>query len=242
MLSEMSFEPWGFNVVTEVVKADRLGKLYLQGEETVHALKDFSCSVKSGEFIGIVGPSGSGKSTLLNLIGLADSPSSGELFIDGAIVNFSGGDRQLHKLRRSRIGFVFQHFNLLGSLSAVENVLLPLLLNGVDRSEAQARSVEALTRIGLEGKDRRYPHELSGGEMQRVAICRATVHKPAVILADEPTGSLDTVSGEGVLTLLKDLARSGLAVVMATHSAHAMEFCSRIIELRGGESVSRNQE
>ncbi|NDC37634.1 MAG: ABC transporter ATP-binding protein [Proteobacteria bacterium] len=217
-----------------VLSAHHLTKHFRQGETTVAALRDVSLEVARGELLGIVGPSGSGKSTLLSILGLSESPSAGELCISGVRIPFEKGEAGCAAIRRSRIGFVFQHFNLISSLNAAENIELPLLLNGASRAEAQERARVLLTKVGLSNKEVRFPHQLSGGEMQRVAVCRAVAHAPAVILADEPTGSLDAQAGQLVMDLLKELAGEGHTIVMATHSERAMGYCSRILRLEDG--------
>jgi ABC-type lipoprotein export system ATPase subunit len=217
-----------------VLEAKGLTKQYPQADTTVFALRGVSLQVQAGELLGIVGPSGSGKSTLLSILGLAEVPTAGELWLSGQRVAFECGERHCAKLRRVAIGFVFQHFNLISSLTAAENIELPLLLNGVARKTARANACSLLSRVGLSGKEGRYSHQLSGGEMQRVAVCRAVAHSPAVILADEPTGSLDAHSGQLVMQLLQELSREGHTILMATHSERAMGFCSRIIRLEDG--------
>lgn len=217
-----------------VLAAQNLTKHFRQGDTTVSALRDVSLEARGGELLGIVGPSGSGKSTLLSILGLSEMPSQGELFIRGARIPFEKGESACSLIRRSQIGFVFQHFNLISSLTASENIEIPLLLNGASRAKARERARVLLSRVGLGDKDSRFPYQLSGGEMQRVAVCRAVGHAPAVILADEPTGSLDAQSGQLVMMLLKELASEGHTIVMATHSDRAMGYCSRILRLEDG--------
>lgn len=217
-----------------VLEAKGLTKQYPQADTSVFALRGVSLQVQAGELLGVVGPSGSGKSTLLSILGLAEVPTAGELWLDGQRVAFERGEPHFAKLRRAAIGFVFQHFNLISSLTAAENIELPLLLNGVARKASRTNACSLLSRVGLKGKEGRYPHQLSGGEMQRVAVCRAVAHSPAIILADEPTGSLDIHAGQLVMQLLQELSREGHTIVMATHSERAMGFCSRIIRLEDG--------
>lgn len=217
-----------------VIECIQLSKRYQQGGTFVTALSDFSLRAFRGELLGIVGPSGSGKSTLLSILGLMEPPTSGTLILDQARIPFEKGESGLAPLRRGMIGFVFQHFNLISSLNVIENVELPLLLNAHSKDEARERSLVLLKRVGLSDKAERLPHQLSGGEMQRVAVCRAVAHDPQIILADEPTGSLDSVSGQEVMELLRDLSKEQRCIVMATHSERAMRYCSRIIQLEDG--------
>lgn len=222
-----------------MIRVEGVTKQYRQGAVDVTALRDVSLSIERGEFVSIMGPSGSGKSTLLNLLGALDQPTRGEVWIDGqAIRTMSDDDRT--RLRRERIGFVFQFFNLLPTLSAVENVSLPALLAGRPRSEVFPRARSLLERVGL---GHRFDHrsvELSGGEMQRVAVARALVLDPPVLLADEPTGNLDSKAGTEILRLLQNASRElARTVVMVTHDARAATHGDTIIELKDGAVVSR---
>ena len=213
-------------------------KTYLsEGEEAVRALAGVSFSVAAGEMVALVGPSGCGKSTLLNLIGCIDLPSSGTVEVDGRATSQLNDDA-LTALRRDRVGTVFQFFNLLPSLSIAENVALPLVLQKRPRREVAERVAEALAGVGIGAKADAFPAQISGGQAQRAAVARATVHRPAIVLADEPTGNLDSVSGAGVLELLRGLAASGQAILMATHSAEAAAACDRTIRMQDGLIVS----
>ncbi len=214
----------------EIVNA---GKTYRQGEREVVALRDVSFRIEKGEFISIMGPSGSGKSTLLNLIGGLDQPTGGQIFIDGAPLHGISDD-ELTLIRRRKVGFIFQFFNLLPILTAVENVGLPLLLDGVPFSRIREKAVRLLESVGLGSRIEHRPEQLSGGEMQRVAIARALISDPAVLLADEPTGNLDSHRSEEILELLKNLNRAGQTIVMVTHDPKAASFASRIIRLKDG--------
>ena len=207
-----------------------------EGEEAVRALAGVSFSVAAGEMVALVGPSGCGKSTLLNLIGCIDLPSSGSVEVDGRATS-SLNDDALTQLRRDRVGTVFQFFNLLPSLSVAENVALPLVLQKRPRKEVDERVAAALASVGITGKAGAFPAQLSGGQAQRAAVARATVHRPAIVLADEPTGNLDSVSGAGVLDLLRGLAAGGQAILMATHSAEAAAACDRTIRMQDGRIV-----
>ena len=224
--------------MTPLIDAHHLRKEYrLPGRaDGVIALADVSCTVANGEFVAIMGPSGGGKSTLLHLIGAMDVPSGGDLWLDGS--NTAGmSDRALTRLRRAKVGFVFQFFNLMPTLSAVENVELPLLLLGEHPKHARIRATEALASVALADRLQHRPNELSGGQMQRVAIARAIVHQPALLLADEPTGNLDSQTGTQILKLLHELHARGQTIVMATHSPEAAALAGRTLLLRDGRVV-----
>jgi len=207
-----------------------------EGEEPVHALIGVSLDIRAGEMVALMGPSGCGKSTLLNLIGCVDLPTSGVVEVDGrdtAQLN----DDALTELRRDRVGSIFQFFNLLPALDVSENVGLPLVLQRRPRLEVAERVRAALESVGLEDKARALPAQLSGGQAQRVAVARAVVHRPAIVLADEPTGNLDSRSGAGVLELLRVLASGGQAILIATHAAEAAAACDRIVRMQDGRIV-----
>jgi putative ABC transport system ATP-binding protein len=209
-------------------------KIYQQGQGSVKALAGVSLRVDSGEFVSIMGPSGSGKSTLLHLLGALDTPTTGAALFRGQdLQQMSDRDRSL--LRRNRIGFVFQFFNLLATLTAVENVALPLLLGGRPRREARERALTALERVGLSRRADHFPDEMSGGEMQRVAVARALVTEPEAVLCDEPTGNLDSATSKGILSLLRELPEKGKrAVVMVTHDPQAAAIGDRLVKIRDG--------
>lgn len=209
-------------------------KHYPQGRRIVKALNGVSLAIAAGEFVSIMGPSGSGKSTLMHLLGALDTPSSGQvLFQERELQTLS--DRELSSLRRGRIGFVFQFFNLLPTLTAVENVALPLLLSGQRRSKALEPAYAGLERVGLADRAGHFPDEMSGGEMQRVAIARALVIEPDAVLCDEPTGNLDSANSAEILKLLRSLPEPGKrSVVMVTHDAEAAGYGDRIVHLRDG--------
>ena len=212
------------------VEAGGLTKVYRQGETDVHALRGVDLTVERGSFVAVMGPSGSGKSTLLHLIGALDTPTSGSLAIGGRSLE-GLDDRALTELRRDRIGFVFQFFNLLPTLSAQENVALPALIAG---ERAPARAAELLRLVGLSDRADHLPSQLSGGEQQRVSIARALLREPDLVLADEPTGNLDTKSGATVLELLRRVADEGQTVVVVTHAPSAASLADRVVFLRDG--------
>ena len=209
-------------------------KVYQQGRRTVHAVRGVSLRIERGEFVSIMGPSGSGKSTLLHLLGALDTPTSGRALFDGRDLR-SMSDRERSLLRRTRIGFVFQFFNLLQTLTAAENVALPLLLAGTWRGKAIKAALAALEAVGLTDRAEHFPEEMSGGEMQRVAVARALVTEPEAILCDEPTGNLDSANSKEILALLRTLPESGRrSVVMVTHDPLAAATGDRLIEIRDG--------
>jgi putative ABC transport system ATP-binding protein len=220
-----------------MLKLDHVSKVYRTSEVETQALGEVSLEIAGGEFVAIMGPSGCGKSTLLNVLGLLDSPSAGAYWFFGEdVARYS--ERQLTQLRRERIGFVFQSFNLIDDLSVAENVEVALLYRKVPAAERRRRVREALERVGIAHRAGHRPQQLSGGQQQRVAVARALVSGPSLILADEPTGNLDTANGEAVMGLLNDAVKSGVTVVMVTHSlTHAAE-AGRTIKLLDGHVVS----
>jgi ABC-type lipoprotein export system ATPase subunit len=222
-----------------ILSLQDVSKDYLTDGQPVHALSGLSLSVERGESVALVGRSGCGKSTLLNLAGAMDFPTSGKVLLDG-ISTSSLNDSGLTQLRRERVGFIFQSFQLLHTLTVFENVELPLLLAGNSRAREAAR--ERLTWVELEGLGDRFPHQLSGGQMQRVAIARALIHSPSILLADEPTGNLDTTTGNVILELLRRLTREqNTATIMATHSVEAASLANTVVRLRDGkiEEITR---
>ncbi|HEX9787429.1 MAG TPA: ABC transporter ATP-binding protein [Candidatus Binatia bacterium] len=211
-----------------------VGKIYQQGDNEITALAGISLDIVRGAFAVIMGPSGSGKSTLLHLIGGLDRPSSGDLLVDGRLIGQMADD-QVTLFRRNKIGFVFQFFNLLPTLTALENVALPLVLDGRSRTEAERRAHALLQKVGLDERKKHLPEELSGGEIQRVAMARALAFDPPILLADEPTGNLDSKNGTAILSLLRQISKEeGCTVVMVTHSEEAAGYGDRIIYLRDG--------
>ena len=216
-----------------MIELKSASKRYHQGVRVVHALHDVSLRIGQGEFLSVMGPSGSGKSTLLNLIGGLDQPSKGEVFLDGRPLHGISDD-ELTLLRRRRVGFIFQFFNLLPNLTALENVSLPALIEGTPMARIEAKANILLEQVGLGARRDHRPEELSGGEMQRVAIARALICDPAVLLADEPTGNLDSHASEEIFMLLKLLNGQGQTIVMVTHDPKAAAYGSRIIMLKDG--------
>jgi putative ABC transport system ATP-binding protein len=223
-----------------VILTEGLTKDYHLGPHVVHALRGVSVSVERGEFLAVMGPSGSGKSTFMNLLGCLDTPTEGRYLIDGEDVAGLGRDA-LAKIRSGKIGFVFQTFNLLPRVSALENVELPLVYAGVPARERRARARKRLADVGLADREHHQPSQLSGGQQQRVAIARALVNDPAVILADEPTGALDTRTSLEILALVQGLNREGMTIVVVTHEADVAAHAGRILTVRDGR-VTRDDE
>jgi len=222
-----------------VIQVENLVKAYQLGKVRIPALRGISFDVAKGEFLVVMGPSGSGKTTLLNLLGAIDKPASGRIFVDGRdITTLSEGE--LTKLRRHKIGFIFQFYNLIPSLTAIENVELPMLTAGVSRKDASKRAFQLLETVGLGERVGHLPDELSGGEQQRVAIARALANKPSVILADEPTGDLDTKTGMEVVQILHDSSKKENAtVIVVTHDPMVSEKADRILHMRDGQIIGQ---
>ena len=218
-----------------MIEVENLSKTYELGGQKVPALKGVSFRIQNGEFVAIMGQSGSGKSTLMNLLGCLDLPSSGTYHLDDIDVSTLNSD-QLAEVRNRRIGFVFQSFNLLPRSSALENTELPLLYSGTSDSEYRAR--EALAKVGLDARVHHKPNELSGGERQRVAIARAIVNNPSIILADEPTGNLDSKTGEEIMSIFSQLNREGTTLILVTHEQHIAQYARRVIHMQDGSILS----
>ncbi len=208
-------------------------KTYDMGSVQVQVLRGISMHVDEGEFLAIIGPSGSGKSTLMNMVGCLDTPTTGEYYLDGKEIS-TYNEKQLSKIRNQKIGFIFQKFNLLPKLTALENVELPLIYRGMNHKERRQRSVDALEKVGLADRMNHNPTELSGGQQQRVAIARALAGDPPVLLADEPTGNLDSKSGNDVMNLIKQLSKEGKTIVLITHDNEVAMEAQRIITIKDG--------
>ena len=224
-----------------LIEARDLVKTYTMGEQTVHALRGVSLDIAVGEFVAIMGASGSGKSTLMNILGCLDLPTSGEYRLAGEEVEAMAPD-QLASIRNRRIGFVFQQFNLLPRTSALENVELPMLYAGVKAAQRRQRALQALQRVGLAERSGHTPSELSGGQQQRVAIARALVNQPQLILADEPTGALDTRTSEDIMHLLTELNQQGITVVIVTHEVDIAAWARRRLVFRDGQIIEDVQQ
>jgi putative ABC transport system ATP-binding protein len=227
--------------VPSLIQLAEVKKTYHMGDVDVHALRGIDMTIDAGEFVAVMGSSGSGKSTLMNIIGCLERPTAGQYLLDGREVSRMSRD-QLADIRNHTLGFVFQSFNLLTRTSAVENVELPLLYQGVGTKERVRRSREALERVGLGSRLDHHPSQLSGGQQQRVAIARAIVGKPKVILADEPTGNLDSRTSVEVMALFQQLGRDGITVVLVTHESDIAEYAARVIVMRDGHVMSDTRQ
>lgn len=223
--------------MAELIRITDMYKIYNPGPNEVRALDGVSLTVDEGEFVAIVGHSGSGKSTLMNMLGCLDTPTTGEYFLEGKNVAQLSDD-ELSDIRNRHIGFIFQGFNLIPSLNALENVELPLIYRGMPKDERQKIAAESLTRVGLEHRTRHRPAEMSGGQQQRVAIARAIAARPPIILADEPTGNLDTASGSDVMQILRELNAEGRTVILITHDNEIAATAKRIVRIQDGRIVT----
>jgi putative ABC transport system ATP-binding protein len=222
-----------------MIKAEKLKKVFRTDEVETTALNEVSFSIHKGEFVAIMGPSGCGKSTLLNILGLLDNPTGGDYFFLDKEVSKST-ERQRANLRKENIGFVFQNFNLIDELTVFENVELPLIYLGMHAKERRKRVNEVLEQMQIAHRSKHFPLQLSGGQQQRVAVARAVIAKPALILADEPTGNLDSAHGEEVMNLLNDLNANGTTIIMVTHSQRDAEYAQRVIRLFDGQIINEN--
>jgi len=217
-----------------MIQLKNVSKTYIMGEEKIHALDNVSLTIERGQFVSIVGQSGSGKSTLMNVLGLLDVPDKGEYFLNELDIK-NAKDNELAKLRNKNIGFIFQSFNLLSKLTALENVQVPLMYKGMSSKESNELAYEYLEKVGLKGREKHLPSQLSGGQQQRVAIARALICKPEIILADEPTGALDSKTGIEILGMLKELNEAGQTIIVITHDLKIAEIAKRKITISDGK-------
>ena len=219
-----------------MIKITNMFKIYKMGDNVINALNNINIHIKAQEFVSIIGPSGSGKSTLMNMLGCLDTPTSGEYILDGNEIS-KLSDNRLAEIRNHKIGFIFQGFNLLQKLTAIENVELPLIYQGIGTRERTRRSKEALEKVGLGDRIKHRPNELSGGQQQRVAIARALVSDPPMILADEPTGNLDSKSGVEIMRILKELHQNGNTIILITHDNNIAAQARRMVRIHDGEII-----
>jgi len=221
--------------MSTVIELRKVSKSYKTGKLHVDALKNVDIKIEEGEFVAIMGPSGSGKSTLMHIIGLLDRPTEGDLYISGKKIELNMPDAKLAKLRSEKIGFVFQTFNLLSKITAIKNVLMPTQYRKIGKKDRDARAKELLREVGLAGREAHKPTELSGGQIQRVAIARSLINNPDIILADEPTGNLDSKSGTEIMNLLTELNKKGKTVILITHDPRIAGFAKRTIQILDGK-------
>lgn len=224
----------------KIIEIKEINKYYSVGSEKLHALKNVNLEVEEGEFLAILGPSGSGKSTLMNVIGCMDKPDSGSYSLDGCQIE-QASEKELTQIRNEKIGFIFQKYHLIQTYNVTQNIIMPLLVRGMTRKEAETVSMETIRMLGLEERMHHKPRELSGGQQQRVAIARALVGEPAILLADEPTGALDQSSGKEVLKLFHRLHEMGNTIVMITHDLAVAQHAQRIVRIVDGELVEEKE-
>lgn len=219
--------------MNNIIILKNVNKSYTVGENSLHVLKDINLTVEKGQFIAILGASGSGKSTLMNIIGCMDTTDEGEYFIEDIAIH-DCNDNELARVRNKNIGFIFQKYHLIPQYNVLQNVMMPLLIRGISRKEAERIAIDNLKRVGLEDRVSHRPNELSGGQQQRVAIARALVTKPAILLADEPTGALDSFTGKEILSLFKELNDTGNTIIMITHDTNVAKESKKILHLNDG--------
>lgn len=217
-----------------MISLKAINKYYITGDEKFHALKNINFEVKKGEFVSIMGPSGSGKSTLIKILGLLDNSFEGEYILDGKDIRKLSDD-ELSNIRNKKIGFVFQNFNLIKNLSIKENISLPMLYQGISKRKCEERVLELLRKIDLDSKINKYPSELSGGQQQRISIIRSLVNNPDIIIADEPTGALDSNTSKEIMNIFKDLNKEGITIIIITHDINVAKETNRIVRILDGE-------
>jgi len=222
--------------MNQVIRIESISKIYRIGEQEIHALRGVSLEIRQGEFVAIMGPSGSGKTSMMNVLGCLDLPTSGEYYLDEQPMS-DIGDKEQAQIRNAKIGFVFQSFNLLARTTALENVELPMLYAGVALRERRVRAMQALTTVGLADRMYNKPNELSGGQQQRVSIARSLVNNPVILLADEPTGALDSQTSEEIMRIFQELNDQGRTVIIVTHEPDVAKYAKRIIRFRDGEII-----
>ena len=216
-----------------MIELKDINKSFYLGGETIKALDHIDFHVKKGEFISIIGPSGSGKSTLMNILGLLDTPDSGSYMLDGTKID-KASENELAKIRNNKIGFIFQNFNLLGKLTAVQNIQIPLIYKGITNEESKKKAYELMAKVGLKGREKHLPNQLSGGQQQRVAIARALACDPEIILADEPTGALDSKTSVDIMNALEELNKKGQTIIVITHDINVAKRAKRIVRIADG--------
>ena len=217
-----------------IIELKNVNKTFKMGDEVIKAIDNINFTVKKGEFVSIIGPSGSGKSTLMNILGLLDTPDSGEYYLDGMLIQ-QLSDNKLAELRNKKIGFIFQNFNLLQKMTALENVQLPLVYEGINHKDSIKMSYEYLEKVGLKGREKHLPNQLSGGQQQRVATARALVNNPEIILADEPTGALDSKTSLEIMDMLQKLNEAGQTIILITHDLNVASKAKRIVKISDGK-------